>query len=387
MARLIPLSVPFIRGNEWKYVKECIDTEWVSTAGKYVELFEERICEFTGARHAIACVNGTSALQVCLRVAGVAPDDEVIVPAVTFIAPVNAASYIGAQPLFMDCDEYYNMDTHKVRRFLEQETRREGGFTWNRKTGRRISAIVPVHVFGNPVDLEPLLDILEAGNIRIVEDASESIGSRYTTGMLAGRHTGNVGDMGCFSFNGNKIITTGGGGMIITDDDTLADRARYLTTQAKDDPVRYVHHEIGYNFRMPNINAAIGVGQLESLPGFVETKQKNFDYYKPRIDAIPGLHLSDAPAYGKSNYWHYALRVDQAVYGKDREQLMQYLDDNSIQTRPLWHLNHLQKPYADHQAYDIDLAPRLLNETLNIPCSVGLTNDDMDAVISALKNG
>ncbi|MEE9304004.1 MAG: LegC family aminotransferase [Thiotrichaceae bacterium] len=386
MAGLIPLSVPFIRGNESRYVKECLDTAWVSTAGKYVELFEEKICSFTGAKYAIACVNGTSALHVSLRIVGVKTDDEVIIPTVTFIAPVNAVNYLGAHPLFMDCDDYYNIDVKKVQQFLEQETFRANGFTWNKMTKRRISAFVPVHIFGNPVNLEPLMELLRESNIKIVEDASESIGSKYVSGTLNGQHTGNIGDMGCFSFNGNKIITTGGGGMIVTNNPTYAAKATYLTTQAKDDSIYYVHNEVGYNYRMPNVNAAIGLAQLEMLEKFIEAKEKNYHIFKERISDIIGLFIVDVPAYAKVNYWHYALRIDRECYGKGRDGLMDFLHNREIQTRPLWHLNHEQKPYSHCQAYKIEHAPKMLAETLNIPCSVGLTETELERVVAALLN-
>ena len=238
MAKYIPLSVPSLQGKEWQYVKECLDTEWVSSAGKYVGLFESKIAEFTGARYAVACVNGTAALQVALKLARVLPGDEVIVPTLTFIAPVNAVSYNGASPLFMDADEYYNIDAEKTIEFINNKTVFKDGFTINKTTKKRITAIVPVHVWGNACWLEDLLPLCEERNITIVEDACESLGTFYEDGDVKRKHTGTIGQLGCLSFNGNKIITTGGGGMILTDDADLADKARYLTTQAKDDPIR-----------------------------------------------------------------------------------------------------------------------------------------------------
>ena len=272
MSKFIPLSVPHLNGNEWKYVKECLDTNWVSSAGKFVDLFEKKIAEYTGAKYAIACVNGTAALQVSLRLAGVQPGDEVIAPALTFIAPINAIAYNGASPVFMDADEYYNIDSAKTIRFIQEETEFKDGFSYNRNTGKRVSAIVPVHVWGNACWLDDLVDVFRARNIAIVEDASESLGTRYTKGKFAGKHTGTIGKLGCISFNGNKIITTGGGGMILADDEGLAAKARYLTTQAKDDEVKYIHNKIGYNFRLTNIQAALGVAQLEQLPSILKKK-------------------------------------------------------------------------------------------------------------------
>lgn len=382
--KFIPLSIPSIRGNEWKYVKECLDTEWVSSAGKYVDKFEEDICKFTGAKHAVACVNGTSALHVALRLAGVSSGDEVIVPTITFIAPVNVVRYLGAEPVFMDGDDYFNIDVQKTTQFIREETVFRNGFCINNKTGKTIKAIIPVHMYGNAVDLETLLPLCIERNIKIVEDATESLGTRYIRDSLAGRHTGTIGEIGCYSFNGNKIITTGGGGMIVTDNTEYAKQARYLTTQAKDDEVRYVHNEIGYNYRLTNIQAAVGVAQLEQLPDYLKIKRKNYYFYKKEIDKIPGLHLAEVPNYAKNNYWMYLLLIDKMVYGMDKEQLLHYLSDNKIQSRPIWYLNHLQKPYKNCQAYKIEKALELLDTALNIPCSVSLTAEDISRVVEVL---
>ena len=261
----IALSVPSLRGNEWKYIKECLDTEWVSSAGKYVDLFEQKMAEYTGAKHAIACVNGTAALQLSLRLAGVEPGDEVIVPTLTFIAPINSIIYNGATPLFVDADEFYNMDSDKTISFIKECTIFNGGYTFNKKSGKRIRAIVPVHIWGNAVWLDDLVEICNERNIAIVEDASESMGTRYLKGDFSGKHTGTIGKMGCISFNGNKIITSGGGGMILTDDDQLAERARYLSTQAKDDAINFIHNDVGYNMKLNNLCAAIGVSQINVI--------------------------------------------------------------------------------------------------------------------------
>lgn len=380
----IPLSVPSIRGNEWTYVKECLDTEWVSSAGKYVESFEQKVTEYTGAAYAVACVNGTAALQIALQLVGVQPGDEVLVPTLTFIAPVNAIRYLHAEPVFMDADNYYNINAEKTVRFIQNETEFRDGNTYNRTTHKRIAAVVPIHVFGNAVDLDPLLSMCSERNIPVVEDATESLGTYYTVGALSGRHAGTIGAIGCLSFNGNKIITTGGGGMILTDDQQLAEKARYLTTQAKDDPVRYIHDEVGYNFRLTNIQAALGVAQLEQLPKFLEIKKSNFKAYQQALADIDGLVLADGPAYADNNHWMYALQIDEEVYGRDRESLMAYLGDQGIETRPVWHLNHLQKPYRDCQSYAIDQALTLAGITLNIPCSSNLSPEDRDYVIEKL---
>jgi len=372
----IPLSVPKISGNEWEYVKDCLDTGWVSSAGAYVKRFENDICSLTGADHAVACVNGTAALHTALLVLGTKPDDEVIVPTVTFIASVNAVSYAGAVPVFMDCDDYYNIDVAKTLDFITNETIFKDGFTYNKQTGRRIRALIAVHVLGNAADLESLILICRERNIKIVEDAAESLGTRYTGGILDGHWTGTVGDIGCYSFNGNKIVTAGGGGMLVTNDPSYSEKAEYLTTQAKDDVVRYVHDEIGYNSRLTNIQAAIAVAQLEQLLEFIAVKKKNYGIYQEAIKQIDGLTLADTPGYADNNCWMYALQIDQDRYGQDKESLMTELTKNGIQSHPLWHLNHMQKPYSTCQAYRIKKAHCMYDRTLMLPCSTSLTEDD-----------
>lgn len=382
----IPLSVPSIQGNEWQYIKECLDSEWVSSAGQFVERFEADICKFTSASYAVACVNGTAALQVALQLVGVEPGDEVIVPTVTFIAPINAVRYRNAEPIFMDCDEFYNIDVEKTVQFLNEETDFRNGFTWNRRTGKRISAIIPVHVFGNAADLASLLAVCKERNIKIVEDATESLGTFYKQGELQGRYTGTIGEVGCYSFNGNKIITTGGGGMIVTKNKQLAEKAKYLTTQAKDDSIRYVHNEIGYNFRLTNIQAAMGVAQLEKLPEFIAIKKKNYRAYKSALADIPGLHLAETPVYADNNCWMYALQVDKEIYGKNGNEVMSKLALNHIQSRPLWYLNHLQKPYEKFNFYLIENAFKMLKRTINLPCSINLSLEDICRIVKVIKD-
>jgi len=382
---MIPLSVPSLKGNELKYIQECVETEWVSSVGKYVELFETKIADYTGSKFAIATVNGTSALHISLILSDTKPGDEVIVPTITFIAPVNTVMYLRAEPIFMDSDNYYNISSDKTIEFIKTRTYFENGFTYNKNTGKRIKAIIPVHIFGNAVLFDELFEICRERNITIIEDATESLGTRYISGKFAGCHTGTIGELGCLSFNGNKIITTGGGGMILTSNADLAAKAKYLTTQAKDDKVRYIHNEIGYNYRLTNIQAALGVAQLENIEKFITIKKNNYNTYKNAINNIPGLSLAEVPDYADSNYWMYALVIDKNIYGKDREQLMKYLGENEIQSRPLWQLNHLQKPYKECYSYKIEKSYELLDNTLNIPCSVNLLKEDIDFVIEKLK--
>ena len=385
MSKYIPLSVPSLNGNEMKYVKECIDTEWVSSAGKYVDLFEQKIAEYTSSKYAVACVNGTAALQVSLRLAGVMPGDEVIVPTLTFIASVNAITYCNAIPVFMDADKYYNMDAEKTIEFIKNETVFRDGFTYNKKTKKKISAIIPVHVWGNACWLDELSDLCKERNISIVEDACESLGTVYTQGKFKSKHTGTVGKLGCLSFNGNKIITTGGGGMMLTDDEALAEKAKYLTKQAKDDAIRYIHDEIGYNFRLTNIQAALGVAQLEQLPVVLKRKKEIYDFYQSAIENIDGFSLSNPPDYADNNHWLNLLQIDNNIYGEDREELMKRLEENSIQTRPVWKLNHEQKPYKNCHYYKIENAKKLIENSLCLPSSSNLTNENLNKIVSQLN--
>ena len=280
---MISLHEPLFKGNERKYIKNCLDEGWVSSAGKYVNTFEKKISQYTGAKYAVACINGTSALQISLKLVGVRKNDEVIVPSMTFIAAVNAIHYNNAKPIFMDCDEYYTIDTNKTFDFLNNETRtikkKIGGknltITFNKKTGNRISAIVIVHVFGNAGKIGKLVDLCRKKNIALVEDAAESIGSFYISNKFKKKHTGTIGTIGCLSFNGNKIITTGGGGMILTNNKKIAQKAKYITNQAKDDSIYSIHNEVGYNFRLPNVLAALGLAQLESLSAYIKKKKIN----------------------------------------------------------------------------------------------------------------
>jgi perosamine synthetase len=381
----IPLSVPSIKGNEWKYLKECLDTEWISSAGKYVDLFEKNISEYTGSKYAIACVNGTSAIQISLHLAGVCPGDEVIVPTLTFIAPVNAIAYNGATPIFMDADKYYNIDIEKTIHFINNETYFKSGFSYNKSTKNKISAIIPVHVWGNGCLLDELVAICKERNIQIVEDASESLGTFYSQGKYSGKHTGTVGDFGCISFNGNKIISTGGGGMILTDNSSLAEKAKYLTTQAKDDEIKYIHNSIGYNFRLTNIQAALGVAQLEKLPEFLDIKKEIFKYYMESINVIEGLSIADVPSYCQNNHWLNLLQIEKEIYNSDIDHIFSKFEKNGIQTRPVWFLNHMQIPYKNCQNYKIENAKNLIENSLCIPSSTNLKKENIDSLVRLLK--
>lgn len=370
---IIALSEPEISGNEWKYIKECLDTGWVSSAGSYVSRFEEMVADYTGAKHAVAAVNGTSALHISLLTCNVKPDDEVIVPTLTFIAPVNTVRYCNAAPVFMDCDpNTLCMDVQKTSDFISKKCeQKRDGYTYNKETGRRVKAVIPVHIFGHPVDMDPLLEVCKKNNIDVIEDATESLGSEYK-----GASTGSFGRIGCFSFNGNKIITTGGGGMIVTSDEDIAKRARHLTTQAKKDPFEYDHDEIGYNYRLTNIQAAMGVAQMERIDEFVETKRKNASIYRELLSDINGIRFLWEMPWAKSNFWFYTIKAPK----EHRMPLMKYLLSKDIQVRPVWKLMHTLPMYKGHQAYEIQNAIQIYETSLNLPCSVGLNKNQIEFV-------
>ena len=381
-AGFTPLCVPEIRGNEWKYVKECLDTGWVSSVGQYVERFEEDVAHFVGARFGVATVNGTAALHVALRVAGVQADDEVLISTLTFIAPANAIRYTGAWPVFIDAEpQYWQMDPQKVADFLEKKCQWRDGALYNRTTGRRVKAIVPVHILGHPVDLDPILEVARKYNLAVIEDATESLGAKYH-----GRMVGNLGQIACFSFNGNKIISTGGGGMIVTDNEEWARRAKYLTTQAKDDPLEYVHNEIGYNYRLTNLLAAMGCAQMEQLPEFIAVKRRIALSYSQGLKNVRGITpMSEAP-WAYSTFWLYTILVDGEIFRMDSRALLRRLDQSKIQTRPLWEPMHRSKAFADCGSFDCPVADQLNRDALSLPCSVGLAEDDLQAVVSILTS-
>jgi len=383
---MIPLSVPNLKGRELQYVKECIDTNWVSSAGSFVKKFEVAICGYVKAKHAIACINGTAGLHMALKLCGVKEQDEVIVPTLTFIAPVNVVKYLGAEPVFMDCDEHMNIDPIKIREFCVKECMLTKTGLKNKRTGRIIKAVIPVHIFGNPCDMQEIIKIAKAYRLKVIEDATESLGSRYTSGVYKNKFTGTIGDIGVFSFNGNKIITTGGGGMIVTNNRLLAKKARYLTNQAKDDPVRYIHREVGYNFRLTNLQAALGLAQLEQLKKFIRIKKNNYKLYCKLLCSVKGVKMLGIPRGTSPNYWFYSLLVEKKEYGMDWEKLMNCLMKKNIQSRPIWYLNHLQRPYHKNQAYKVKKAPWFWKRVLNLPCSTSLQEKQINYIASSIYN-
>lgn len=385
MSDHIALHQPSISGNEWRYVKDCLDTGWVSSAGKYVDMFEEAISVYTGSPFAVSCMNGSAALQLSLKLVGVTQGDEVIVPTITFIASVNAIHHNSATPVFIDADNYCNLDVRKTIEFIRTETTFDGCHSINRKSGRRVAAIIPVHVFGNAVWLDELVPLCQERNIPVVEDAAESLGTRYSLGNYAGQHTGTVGDIGCLSFNGNKIITSGGGGMILTRNLEIAERARYLTTQAKDDSKEFRHDEAGFNYRLTNIQAALGLAQLENLSCFLEEKKTNFQKYTQLFKAVQNVEIGKVPDYAINNHWITWVSL-QSRYPKSLASLIESFSRQGIEVRPVWKPNHLQKPYLHSQRFNIDRAEDLVGSTLCLPSSAGLTDFELQRVVDCFDN-
>ncbi|PYO18029.1 MAG: LegC family aminotransferase, partial [Candidatus Rokuibacteriota bacterium] len=361
---VIPNAVPCLAGNEWAYLKECLDTNWVSSAGPFVERFEREIAAYTGVRHAIATVNGTAALHVALLVAGVRAGDEVLVPSLTFIATANAIRYCGAEPVFVDSDAVtWTVDPAKVEDFLRRECVVRNGEVIDRATGRRVSALLPVHLYGHPVDLDALEPIIRRWPMALVEDSAEALGALYK-----GRRVGARGAAGCLSFNGNKIITSGGGGMVLTDDDERAARARYLTTQARDPGPEWIHREVGFNYRLTNLHAALGVAQLEQLDSFVERKRATARAYSRDLAALKGVTPLEEASWAVSSYWMYSVLLDDS-WG-DVRALIRRGNADGIQLRPLWRPLHTQPAFAGCRADRIDVAIRLYDRGVSLPCSV-----------------
>lgn len=377
----IPLCVPEIRGNEWLYIKECLDTNFVSSVGTYVDRFEHDVAARVGARYAVATSSGTAALHIALLVAGVQPDDAVLVSTLTFIAPVNAIRYVGAYPIFVDAEpEYWQMDVQKAIEFLEQECQWVNEELRDKLTRRKVKAIIPVGILGHPVDMDPLIEVARKYNLVIIEDATESLGAKYK-----GRMAGRLGDIACLSFNGNKLITTGGGGMIVTDNEAMARRAKYLTTQAKDDPIEFVHGVVGYNYRLTNIQAALGVAQLENLDEYISIKRTIANTYTETLRHVPGIKPMTEADWACSVFWLFTVLISRLEFGMDSRALMKALNANQIQTRPLWQPVHLSPAHQGMRLTDCSVAERLNREAISLPCSVGLKDMDQQRVMELLR--
>lgn len=373
MEKRIPLSVPNLKGNELNYIQKAIEAEWVSTGGGFITDFENRIAGYTRGKAAAACQSGTAGIHLALLALGVKPGDEVLVPTLTFIAAVNPVRYAGAEPVFMDCDDSLCLDPCKLECFLKEECEITGDGLKNCRTGRIIRAVIVVHVFGNMADMEAIKALGHRYGLKVIEDATEALGTYYTKGSLAGRFAGTIGHMGVFSFNGNKIITTGGGGMVVSQDKSLVERCRYLSTQAKDDAVYFVHNEIGYNYRMTNLQAAMGLAQLEQLESFIQTKKENYMEYGKR--GIPLLPFREGT---RPNYWFYSC------LSEDRDELIRFLAGKNIEARPVWTLIHTLKPYEHNQSYRIEKAVFYHNKIVNLPCSSNLGKEEIKRVVEEI---
>jgi perosamine synthetase len=379
----IPLSAPAIQGNEWKYVKECLDSGWVSSVGEYVNRFEQMIAQTVGAPCCVATSSGTSALHVALLASGVQPDDEVLVSTLTFIAPVNAIRYAGAWPVLIDAEpQFWQMDPQKLLDFVKNKCRVSNGALRNSRTGRRVKAILPVHILGHPCDMDAIVSVAHEFGLTVIEDASECLGAKYR-----GRFAGTLGEIACFSFNGNKIITTGGGGAIVTSNPEWAAKAKYLTTQAKDDPIEFVHGEVGYNYRLTNVQAAIGCAQIEMLDEYIARKRKIASRYELGLREAPGIRVMPQAPWADGTFWLYTILVDEKQFGVNSRELIQRLEAVGIQSRPLWQPMHQSSVHSRAQATSCETADWLHASAVSLPSSVGLSESDQEHVIESVKRG
>lgn len=374
---MIPLSIPYLDGNEWQYVKDCLDTGWVSSAGSYVAQFEELVAQQSGNKYGVACMNGTSGLHLSMRLLGVGAGDYVIVPNITFIASANAIAYLGAHPLLIDVDPgTWQMDTEQLERLLRELCDRDTeGILRFRQNGKRIAAIMTVHVLGNMGDLDKISSLAQEFNLPIVEDTTEAQGSTYN-----GRSAGTFSKLGVFSYNGNKIITTGGGGMIVTNDEALAKRAKHLSTQAKPDPSEYYHDEIGYNYRLVNVLAAIGVAQMEQLPSILKRKREIDAFYRKELEGVGDIWFQQVLAEAEPNCWLF-------TFGTSRmRELLKYLNDNGVQSRPFW-VPMNQLPMFSDEPYisEANNSNRVFETSISIPCSSGISNEQLTEVVRTIK--
>lgn len=369
---MIPLSVPNLSGNEWKYIKDCLDTNWVSSVGSYVTKFEQITAEYTGAKYAIATSNGTSAIQISLLLAGVKSNDLVIAPNITFVASINAIKYLGANPILIDINtDNWQMDLDLLEDFLINHTTIENKTCIYKITKQVIRAILPVHVLGNICDMDKLVSLANTYYLNIVEDSTEALGSYYK-----GKHSGTVGKFGTLSYNGNKLITTGGGGMILTNDEVLAKKAKHLTTQAKSKSDEYFHDEVGYNFRLVNILAAMGVAQMEQLSTFLNSKSMIFNFYNSQLSNIEGFANQKVLADVKPNCWLYTVKLPRA------KELLAYFKELKIEARPFWiPMNQLPANVNDIYYTHTDISNSVYQSCVSLPCSTGISNNELETVV------
>lgn len=373
---MLLLSGPNMAGNEWKYVKDCLDTGWVSSVGAYVDQFEKMSAEFAGTKYAVATSSGTTALHICLLLVGVKADDYVIAPNITFIATCNSIKYTGADPLLIDTHPgTWQMDLDLLEKFFAEETEQRDGICCYKKNGRRIPVLMPVHVLGNICDMDRLMALAKNNNVTVIEDSTEALGSYYK-----GKHAGSFGLMGTFSYNGNKIITTGGGGMIVTDDEVLAKKAKHLTTQAKSDPFEYVHDEIGYNYRLVNVAAAMGVAQMEQLPGFISRKQEVMAFYKKELMGVGDIKFQEVSEDVNPNCWLPTIMTEK------QKDVLKILNDNKMQSRPFWVPMNQLRMFANNIFYNkSNQSDYVYQRCLSIPCSTNITDADLISVCKKIK--
>ncbi|HEX6193721.1 MAG TPA: LegC family aminotransferase [Chitinophagaceae bacterium] len=374
---MLLLSGPNIAGNEWKYVKECLDTGWVSSVGSYVTQFENMVAEYSGCKYGVATSSGTTALHIALLLAGVKRDDYVIAPNITFIASINSIKYTGADPILIDVEpKGWQMDLDLLEEFLENETDERDGELFCVRDGRTIRCIMPVHVLGNTCDIDRLMEIASRYHLKVIEDATESLGTSYK-----GKHPGSFGEMGCFSFNGNKIITTGGGGVIVTNDEQLAKKAKHLTTQAKSDSFEYIHDEVGYNYRLVNVLAAMGVAQMELLPSFVKRKKEIDSFYRKALTGVGDISFQEISADVDANCWLFTFMTEK------QKEVLKVLNDNQMQSRPFWVPMNQLRMFKDDIFYTKnDRSDYIYRRCLSIPCSTNIKDAEMDAVVEKIKS-
>ncbi len=382
----IPLSVPNFSGREQEYVQQAVVSEWVSTGGSKVGEFEQALASYVDMPNAVACASGTAGLHLAMLVAGIGEGDEVLAPALTFIAAVNPVRYVGAQPVFIGCDDTLCIDPAQLEEFCAKHCRMKDGVLINKKSKRAVRAVMVVHVFGNMAYMQQICEVAKRYNLTVIEDATEALGSYETSGPYKGRMAGSIGDVGVYSFNGNKIITTGAGGMLVANKDGWAQRAKHLSTQAKTDEIAYLHDEVGYNYRMTNLQAALGLAQLEQLEGFIERKCSAHALYVKRLHGVAGLRILPFRQDVRSNRWFFSLYITED-YPLSRDELLRFLQSEGIQTRPIWGLIHEQKPYEACEAYGMEKAQDYYKKVLNIPCSTGITDEEIERVCAAVLSG
>ena len=382
---MINLSVPNLSMDILDNLKECLESGWVSTGGRFIPEFESKVKKYMKVQNAAGVQSGTAGLHMALRVLGVEAGEEVIAPTLTFIAAVNPIVYQGAAPVFVDCDDSLCMDPIKLEKFCKEECNFVDGVLVNKKTNKKIKVLVIVHVFGNIADMEKIMDIAKKYNLKVLEDATEALGTYYTKGEYKGKYAGTIGDIGVLSFNANKIITTGGGGMAVGNNKELVEKVRFLSSQAKKDPLYFIHDEIGYNYRMLNLQAALGTNQIDQLENFIETKTKNYKIYKEELEKIDGLEILSFKDEIRPNYWFYSLKIDKEKYGIGRDELLKKLVESDIQTRPIWGLIHQQKPYTSYQSYEMEKSLYYYDRVLNLPCSSNLTEKEVYQVIRKIR--